>query len=260
MSGKTTDLLDLKQRILDEIRRIAQANGGVPPGKAKFSEESGYKETAWSGKLWVRWSDAVTEAGFVPNQLQTAYEEDFLIEKFIGLIRDLGRFPVAAEIRMRARNDAAFPSQATFGRLGHKQKLAARLLEHCMSRVGYEDLCDLLAPVAKKAAENGGVACSDRAGEQSTSGVKDGYLYMALLKLGREKHYKIGKAVLVERRTDQISLQLPSDLELVHEIKTDDAHGIENYWHRRFAAKNPKGEWFSLSRQDVEAFKRRKFM
>jgi hypothetical protein len=83
---------------------------------------------------------------------------------------------------------------------------------------------------------------------------------MGLLKLGREKRYKIGKAVLVERRAGQISLQLPEDLELVHAITTDDAYGIEDYWHRRFAAKNTKGEWFSLSRQDVEAFKRRKFM
>jgi hypothetical protein len=83
---------------------------------------------------------------------------------------------------------------------------------------------------------------------------------MGLLKLGREKRYKIGKAVLVERRTDQISLQLPQDLELVHAIRADDAYGIESYWHRRFAAKNSKGEWFSLSREDVQAFKRRKFM
>jgi hypothetical protein len=83
---------------------------------------------------------------------------------------------------------------------------------------------------------------------------------MALLELGREKRYKIGKAVLVERRTDQISLQLPDNLKLVHSIRTDDAYGIEDYWHGRFLAKNTKGEWFSLSRQDIEAFKRRKFL
>jgi hypothetical protein len=88
----------------------------------------------------------------------------------------------------------------------------------------------------------------------------DGWVYMALLKLGREKRYKIGKAVIVGRRTDQISLQLPEDLELVHKISTDDAYGVEDYWHRRFSSKNTKGEWFSLSREDVQAFKRRKFM
>jgi hypothetical protein len=64
----------------------------------------------------------------------------------------------------------------------------------------------------------------------------------------------------VERRRDQLSIQLPEDLELVHAISTDDAYGIEDYWHRRFAAKNTKGEWFALSREDVEAFKQRKFM
>lgn len=85
-------------------------------------------------------------------------------------------------------------------------------------------------------------------------------MYLAVLKLGREKRYKVGKAVLVERRKDQISLQLPEDLELVHAIRTDDAYGIEGYWHRRFATKNTKGEWFSLSHDDVQAFKRRKFM
>ena len=91
-------------------------------------------------------------------------------------------------------------------------------------------------------------------------GTKEGYVYMGLLKLGRERRCKIGKAVLIERRTDQVSLQLPEDLELVHAIRTNDAYGIEEYWHKRFAAKNTKGEWFSLSRQDIEAFKRRKFM
>ncbi len=93
-----------------------------------------------------------------------------------------------------------------------------------------------------------------------TTTTKQGYVYMGVMRLGRERRYKIGKAVLVERRRDQISLQLPAELELVHAITTDDAYGIEDYWHRRFVAKNTNGEWFALSKQDIEAFRRRKFM
>jgi D-alanyl-D-alanine dipeptidase len=77
---------------------------------------------------------------------------------------------------------------------------------------------------------------SDGSTVDSTATTKAGYVYLGLLKLGREKRYKIGKAVLVERRRNQISLQLPEDLDLVHAISTDDAYGIEEYWHKRFAA------------------------
>jgi hypothetical protein len=70
-----------KQYILDEIRRTAAANGGVCPGKAKFFQETGIKEADWKGKIWARWSEAVREAGFEPNQLTTALDESVLFEK-----------------------------------------------------------------------------------------------------------------------------------------------------------------------------------
>jgi hypothetical protein len=250
-----------KQRILIEIKQTTEANHGVPLGVARFFQETGIKVTDWAGKFWVRWGDALREAGFEPNQFNAAYDSTIVIEKFVSLVRELGKFPVRRELQLKARSDKSFPSANVFARLGPKQRFAATILEFCESRTGYEDVIALCAPIASRPAEYREPEDSaNRVATASTSGTKEGHVYMGLLKLGREKRYKIGKAVLVERRTDQVSLQLPEDLELVHAIRTDDAYGIEDYWHRRFATKNTKGEWFSLSRQDIEAFKRRKFM
>jgi hypothetical protein len=250
-----------KQRILIEIRRTAEANGGVPLGVARFFQETGIKESDWHGRHWARWGDALQEAGFKANQMQGAYADDILIEKFVDLMRELGHFPVRGELGIKHRSDPTLPSYGAFARLGSKQRLAAKILDYCDGRDGYEDVIALCVPVTAQPAEHQRPAdTGGEVGTGSTTSTKAGYVYIGLLKLGREKRYKIGKAVLVERRTDQISLQLPEDLELVHAITTDDAYGIEDYWHRRFAAKNTKGEWFALSRQDIEAFKRRKVM
>jgi hypothetical protein len=246
-----------KHHILSEIRRTAQANGGAPLGRERFSQETGIRYHEWIGKIWARWGDALREAGFEPNKLQTAYDDDLLMEKFIGLARELGRFPVYAEIRMKGRSDPSFPAHNTFARLGSKPQLVVKILAYCKGRTDYEDIIALCTPLAAGRLPQ---ALEGIEPVEDAATTKEGYVYMGLLKLGREKRYKIGKAVLVERRTDQISLQLPEDLELVHAIRTDDAYGIETYWHRRFAAKNSKGDWFSLSRDDVQAFKRRKLM
>jgi hypothetical protein len=147
---------------------------------------------------------------------------------------------------MKAHSDDGFPAHNTFARLGSKEQLAAKILDYCKARAGYADMIALCAPIAEQ--QQARQPQSDGSPVDTFAATKAGYVYLGLLKLGREKRYKIGKAVLVERRRDQISLQLPEDLDLVHAISTDDAYGIEEYWHKRFAAKNTKGEWFSLSR------------
>lgn len=80
---------------------------------------------------------------------------------------------------------------------------------------------------------------------------------MYLLKHGQ--HYKIGRTNDTARRRREVSLLLPEELEHVHVIETDDPEGIEAYWHRRFAAKRIRGEWFTLISEDVAAFKRRRY-
>jgi len=46
-----------KQHIIDEIKRTAEANDGVPLGIGRFLKETGIKKSDWEGKYWVRWSD-----------------------------------------------------------------------------------------------------------------------------------------------------------------------------------------------------------
>ena len=66
----------------------------------------------------------------------------------------------------------------------------------------------------------------------------DGSVY--LLKAG--PYYKIGKSINFDQRLNQIKLQLPYPIEVLHRILTDDVTGIESYWHRRFAMKRTNGE------------------
>jgi hypothetical protein len=84
----------------------------------------------------------------------------------------------------------------------------------------------------------------------------DAGVYM--LKLG--KQYRIGTTSSVPRRHQDIAIGIPQKPVVVHVITTDDPSGIEAYWHRRFDSKNTNGEWFALTREDVRAFKRRRFM
>jgi hypothetical protein len=103
-----------KQYILEAIKRTAAENGGTPLGHRKFAKETGIRESDWHGKHWARWSDALLEAGHNPNLFVASYNEDFLIRRLIGLARDLGRWPVTGEIKLKASSDASFPDSRTF--------------------------------------------------------------------------------------------------------------------------------------------------
>ena len=98
MDGKNIDIENSKRYIIKEIRRTAEKNGGVPLGMITFYKATGITIADWRGKLWLRWSDAVKEAGYPPNKKSGPYDEEMLIEKFIGLMRELGHFPLSTEL------------------------------------------------------------------------------------------------------------------------------------------------------------------
>lgn len=79
--------------IIREIKRTAEENNRQPLGAKRFQDETGLKESDWFGKYWRNWGDALLEAGFRPNQMQTGYDETALITALLDLTRELGAFP-----------------------------------------------------------------------------------------------------------------------------------------------------------------------
>jgi hypothetical protein len=112
-----------KAHILHEIKRTAAANGGVPLGQQRFLSATGIKRSDWFGVYWARWSEALQEAGFRPNQLVEAYDTVELLDKFVELALELGRLPTDADVRLKARSNPQFPCHCTFQRLGSKAEM-----------------------------------------------------------------------------------------------------------------------------------------
>lgn len=193
--------------------------------------------------------DVLEEAGFGPNKLNGAKDDAVLLDSFAALATELGRMPVYSELRLKKQTDPSFPNDKTFARFGTKTQLLTRVYEHCAERLEYAALLQLIQTEL-------GAADSSADETSQTAEAVEGFVY--LVKMG--KHYKIGKTFSVPRRHREIALELPEKLQPIHVIRTDDPSGIEAYWHRRFQAKRTNSEWFSLSAEDVRAFKKRKFM
>ena len=63
------------------------------------------------------------------------------------LIRDLGHFPVAGELKLKAHQDKNFPNPNTFSeRLGSKRQIASKIVEYCNKHKNYEDVLTLSKP------------------------------------------------------------------------------------------------------------------
>lgn len=232
----------MREQIITEIQRLAAENGGVAPGVAAFANATGITQGRWRGVYWVRWNDALADAGFAPNALVTKRDSAELLHKVADLCRLLGKVPTYTEMRMHVRKDASFPNDKTVAKhFGNMSELIATL-HRLAESPEYDDLNEILP---------------DTIDTKTTilKKVDDGFVY--LLKSG--SHYKIGCTANLERRIKEITVAMPENITLIHSIRTDDPPGIEAYWHKRFADHRAKGEWFKLSSDDLKAFRRRSF-
>jgi len=65
--------------------------------------ETGIRESAWKGVYWVKWNEAVREAGLEPNKMVTAYSKEQLLDALGQLAKEIGHIPTEADIRMKFR-------------------------------------------------------------------------------------------------------------------------------------------------------------
>jgi hypothetical protein len=189
-----------KDHILAEVRRTAAANGGQPLGRERFLAATGIRESDWSGRYWVRWNDAIREAGFSPNSLNAPLDSKEILEQLTTLVRELGHFPVVAELKLKSRTDPTFPNFKTFDRFGSKAKRVAALSEFARLR-GYQDVVDIC-----ERSKTLRVPTDDAA----TEDVAAGYVY--LLRHGTAREFKIGRTNNPIRREGEIGIELPQQL------------------------------------------------
>jgi hypothetical protein len=69
-----------KEQIISEIQRTAKTNRGTVLGWRRFEAETGIRYHDWYGQFWTRWSDAVRKAGFEPNRMSEAFDDEFLLK------------------------------------------------------------------------------------------------------------------------------------------------------------------------------------
>lgn len=242
-----------RSHIVSEIKRTASANGGVPLSQRRFESATGIKRSDWRGIYWARWGDALIEAGFPANKPPDRIDEAVILKKLMDLTEKLDRFPTRDEIRLEKRSCSDYPSITIITkRIGPRADQLRKLYEFSKVR-GNSSVAAIYKAELLYSTEE---ASQFEASTVEALGTKFGFVY--LLKSG--KHYKIGRTIDLGRRAYELGIQLPEGPVKIHSIKTDNPVGIERYWHQRFTDRRKNGEWFELTREDVIAFKRRKFM
>lgn len=234
--------------VLKLIRFHSAQNDGRGVSMDKFAELTGIKRHEWQGKLWARWNDALSEAGYGPNVFGSeSFDPDVLIHLLGDLTLELDAFPSHNDINFRHHQVPTFPRADAFAKhIGTADKRAQALAQLALDEPRYAAVYDIVAPRLRTPKRS-------EAAAPSPPSSYPGRVY--LIKSG--DFYKIGKTDNPTRRYTEIQLAVPGNVEEVHVLETDDPSGIELYWHRRFAGKRRAGEWFALTDADVAAFKLR---
>jgi hypothetical protein len=233
-----------KESILSAYRDLVKANDGRAVGERIFKRETGISRYYWQGGHWSSRSSLQQEAGHTPNRPNPKIPDETVLKRFVQLALEQGGLPREADLMVKRKQDPTFPNKTCFRRWGDRHALLTKVADYCRGR----DECALVLKLLDQGSS------ADLEQRLDSSRIK-GFVY--LLRSG--KYYKLGRSNAIGRRLRELAIQLPQKPNTVHVIETDDPEGIEDYWHRRFADRRHGGEWFALSAEDVQAFKKRRF-
>lgn len=236
-----------REAILEDIRRLAQENGGHI-GLRAFCRKSGIPEHQVVPGQFVKWNAALAVAGIATVSFRRPRTEEVtILDAVARLAVRLEEWPSENAMKFERQKSPSFPSFSVIRRLIRNRTLASKVAAYCVGK-------SELARAEKLARERSIIESVEtpRPGRQAI----EGYVY--LMRSGRR--YKIGFTSSPSRRHREVRLDLPDPTDLVHSIPTDDPAGIERYWHERFKSKRIREtEFFTLDATDVAAFRSRKY-
>jgi hypothetical protein len=171
---------EMQNFILQEIRRLASANGGQAPGQKLFAKETGIAEHQWRGRYWARWGDALREAGFAPNDWNGKSNANAVLSGVITACRYCGHLPTQSELEALRRTDPSVPHpNVVRSNFGGRSDMIAALAKHIETDAALFDVAAMLP-------EQSNDALQRRPSSKSIEG------FMYLIKSG--DFYKIGRS------------------------------------------------------------------
>ena len=235
-----------KSKLIHRLNQLAGERGGHIAFRA-FIEATGFSERSLRDQPWFQgWNALLKEAGLETKSFKVDRTPPATIAEAVAeLIARSGKWPTEDELRRERARNATFPSATIISPMRKTGELARLITELGAIHPKFSVAAEIAAKHQVQPPD--AVSADER--------IK-GYVYM--LRSGRS--YKIGKSIDPSRRFREVRLELPDETSQVHAIATDDPSGIEAYWHQRFVSKRVRNtEFFSLTAEDVRAFKRRKY-
>jgi len=120
-----------KERIVEEIRRVAKDRGGHVSLRS-FHSASGIAPHQVVGRYWATWNEALAEAGVsTASFFRPKVDENGVIEAFAHFVERIKKWPTQNELKLEHRRNKLFPTLDVLRRVSSDASLASKITAFC---------------------------------------------------------------------------------------------------------------------------------